>query len=83
LLCCKHSTGVSIAINPVNPATIYAATNGGGVFNTTTGGSSWTAVNSGLTDTFMNFVVMSGPNEDGQSAGHFNVGGTSANQNES
>ncbi len=40
---------VAIAIDPASPATLYAGTIGGGVFKSTDGGQSWTAVNFGLT----------------------------------
>jgi hypothetical protein len=39
-----------IAIDPVNSQIVYAGTRGGGVFKTTNGGTSWTAINTGLTD---------------------------------
>ena len=39
----------ALAIDPSNPATLYAGTNGGGVFKSTNGGTSWTVSNSGLT----------------------------------
>ena len=41
----------ALAIDPANPATLYAGTNGGGVFKSTNGGASWTAINTGLTST--------------------------------
>jgi photosystem II stability/assembly factor-like uncharacterized protein len=37
-----------LAINPQNTSTLYAGTNGGGVFKSSNGGGSWTAVNNGL-----------------------------------
>ena len=42
-----------MAIEPTVSATLYAGTEGGGVFKSTNGGQSWTAVNSGLTDTYV------------------------------
>jgi PKD repeat protein len=39
----------SLAVNPLNPETLYAGTSGAGIFMSTNGGTSWTAVNSGLT----------------------------------
>src|SRR5207245_2023532 len=39
---------VALAIDPVTPATLYAGTYLGGVFKSTDGGGSWSAVNSGL-----------------------------------
>jgi len=40
----------SLAIDPLTPTTIYAGTQYGGVFKSTNGGDSWTAVSTGLTD---------------------------------
>ena len=37
----------ALAIDPSAPATLYAGT-GGGVFKSTNGGGSWTAINAGL-----------------------------------
>ena len=44
---------VSLAIDPSNPATLYAGTAGSRVFKTTNGGQSWTAASSGLDDTII------------------------------
>src|SRR2546422_1378767 len=38
-----------LAIAPTTPTTLYAGTNGGGVFKSTNLGASWSAVNTGLT----------------------------------
>jgi len=38
----------SIAVDPVNPQTIYAGAAVGGAFKSTNGGKSWTKINSGL-----------------------------------
>jgi len=38
--------------DPSAPATLYAGT-GGGVFKSSNGGQSWTAVNAGLTNTYV------------------------------
>ncbi|HZL83308.1 MAG TPA: stalk domain-containing protein [Candidatus Deferrimicrobium sp.] len=40
----------SLAINPKTPTTLYAGTNGAGVFGSVNSGSSWTAMNTGLTN---------------------------------
>src|SRR6266542_3100797 len=40
----------ALAVDPVTPATVYAGTNGGGVFKSGNGGGSWAAVNAGLTN---------------------------------
>ncbi len=42
---------IALAIDPNNSQTLYTGTDGGGVFKTTNGGTSWVAVNSGLTNT--------------------------------
>jgi uncharacterized repeat protein (TIGR02543 family) len=39
-----------LAIEPLTPYTLYAGTGGSGVFRSTNGGTTWTAVNTGLTD---------------------------------
>jgi hypothetical protein len=41
----------ALAIDPTTPTTLYAGTFGSGVFKSTTGGSAWRAVNTGLTNT--------------------------------
>jgi len=38
----------ALAINPATPSTLYAGTYGGGVFQSTNSGGSWSAVNTGL-----------------------------------
>ena len=40
----------ALAIDPLTPTTLYAGTYGGGVFKSTDGGASWSAVNTGLTN---------------------------------
>ncbi|HUK56385.1 MAG TPA: hypothetical protein VLY20_06985 [Nitrospiria bacterium] len=40
----------AIAIDPVTPTTLYVGTDGGGVFKSTDGGSSWAPINNGLID---------------------------------
>src|SRR2546430_3610477 len=42
-----------LAINPATPTTLYAGTADGGVFESTNGAASWTAINSGLIDTYV------------------------------
>src|SRR5438874_1144866 len=39
----------ALAIDPVTPTTLYAGTDSNGVFKSTNGGASWSAVNTGLT----------------------------------
>ena len=41
---------LALAMNPVNPAVLYAGTDGGGVFKSANGGANWYAVNNGLTN---------------------------------
>ncbi|TMB54003.1 MAG: hypothetical protein E6J60_09060 [Deltaproteobacteria bacterium] len=41
----------ALAINPAAPSTLYAGTQGGGVFESTNAGANWTAVSTGLTNT--------------------------------
>ena len=43
----------SLAIDPSNPATVYAGTLGRGVFKSTNGGQTWSTANSGFTDTIV------------------------------
>ena len=45
----SNATAWSLAIDPVNPQTMYAGTIGNGAFTSTDGGRSWTAVNLGPT----------------------------------
>ena len=39
---------LSLAIDPATPTTLYAGTEGGGVFKSTNGGGNWITVNTGL-----------------------------------
>src|SRR5215813_500838 len=48
----------SLAIDPTAPIILYAATSNGGVFKTTNGGSSWSSVNVGLTNTNVSVVAI-------------------------
>ena len=41
----------ALAIDPATPSTLYAGTDGGGVYKSASGGASWSAVNSSLTNT--------------------------------
>jgi TonB family protein len=49
---------VAIAMSPSTPATLYAGTRGSGVFKSTNGGTSWTTVNSGLTDMYVHALAI-------------------------
>ena len=46
----------ALAIDPTTPATIYAGTFSSGFFKTTNGGTSWTAMNNGMSGSFANYV---------------------------
>jgi photosystem II stability/assembly factor-like uncharacterized protein len=48
----------TLAVDPQNPRTVYAGTYGRGVFKTTDGGTSWSAVNSGLTTLSVNSLAI-------------------------
>ena len=48
---------LALAIDPVTPATLYAGT-GGGVFRSTNGGGSWTAINTGLANLSVNALAI-------------------------
>ena len=48
----------ALAINPVNTNTLYAGTGGGGVFKSTNGGDTWSAVNTGLTSFFVQALAI-------------------------
>ena len=48
----------ALAVDPASPSTVYAGMNGGGVFKTTNAGGSWSAVNTGLTDTFVTALAV-------------------------
>src|SRR5262249_29445459 len=46
-------TGISaLVIDPTIPTTLYAGTNGSGVFKSTNGGSAWSTANTGLPGSF-------------------------------
>jgi photosystem II stability/assembly factor-like uncharacterized protein len=48
----------ALAINPANPATLYAGTFGGGVFKSTDSGGTWAAANTGLTSLAINALAV-------------------------
>ncbi|MEW6270673.1 MAG: hypothetical protein AB1689_15430 [Thermodesulfobacteriota bacterium] len=41
--------GYAIAVDPTTPTTVFAGVHGGGVFKSTDGGDTWSAVNDGIT----------------------------------
>src|SRR5439155_9295314 len=54
-----HSETINaLAIDPQTPTTLYAGTSGHGVFKSTDGGESWSAVNTGLTTPHVTTVVI-------------------------
>jgi photosystem II stability/assembly factor-like uncharacterized protein len=52
----------SLAIDPTNPATVYAGTERRGVFKTINSGASWSQVNTGLTDLSVYELVIDSSN---------------------
>jgi len=54
--------GGSISSFAVSGTNLFAGTDGGGVFLSTNNGTSWTAVNTGLTDRYVNALAVSGSN---------------------
>ncbi|MCP4256657.1 MAG: hypothetical protein GY774_03910 [Planctomycetes bacterium] len=56
---CKDSIAIrALAIDPQNSATIYAGTNGGGVFKSMDGGLNWAEMNTVLTDLDVRALVV-------------------------
>jgi len=49
---------ISLAIDPSRPATLYAGTNGSGVFKSTDGGGNWAAVSTGLTSSTVSALAI-------------------------
>lgn len=54
--------GVFVRTITVTNAILFAGTSGDGIFRSTNDGTSWTAVNSGLTNIYINAFVVSGTN---------------------
>ncbi len=48
----------ALAIDPRTPSTLYAGTSGGGVFQSTDGGATWRAINSGLIIPYINALAI-------------------------
>ena len=48
----------ALAINPQTSTTLYAGTNGGGVFRSTNGGGSWAPLNAGLSNQVVNALAV-------------------------
>lgn len=48
----------ALAMDPTNPAILYAGTSGNGIFKTTTSAASWTAIDAGLTNTETQALVI-------------------------
>ena len=49
---------LSLAVDRVAPVNVYAGTNGGGVFKSPNAGTSWAAVNNGLTNRVINALAV-------------------------
>ena len=54
----SHANVTAIAVNPVNPLVLYAATWGGGIFKTSDGGSTWTPASSGVTEPYVRSLAI-------------------------
>src|SRR5262249_23741125 len=48
----------SVAVDPADPLTVYAGTNGDGAFKTTDGGTRWSPINTGLKIRTVNRIVL-------------------------
>ena len=57
-------SGVSLAIDPLNPSVLYLGTSGSGIFKTSDGGATWTAANNGLLHLSVGALAVS-PSEPG------------------
>jgi len=55
---------LSIAINPLNPQTIFVGTHNAGIFKSTDGGANWNIANTGLTDIYINSIATDPKNVD-------------------
>jgi photosystem II stability/assembly factor-like uncharacterized protein len=53
-----HRNVLAVAVDPTDPAVIYAGTFGGGVFKTIDGGGTWAAMNTGLANLFVDSLVL-------------------------
>ena len=49
---------LALAIDPATPTTLYAGTEGGGVYKSTDSGGNWSAVNTGLTNTYVDALAI-------------------------
>src|SRR6185369_12181501 len=47
-----------LVIDPATPSTLYAATNSNGVYRSTDSGSTWNAINTGLTNLTVRALVI-------------------------
>jgi photosystem II stability/assembly factor-like uncharacterized protein len=65
----------ALATDPATPGTVYAGTEGGEVFKSTNAGSSWTAVDNGLTDSPVKALVIDPTTSGTLYAGTFFDGG--------
>ena len=65
----------SLAVDPNNPDTVYAAIYANGIFKTVDGGQNWASVNTGLTDLFAFVVAVDPRNSSTVYAGNQSIGG--------
>jgi len=65
----------ALAIDPTTPSTLYAGTWGGGVFKSADGGASWSAVNTGLTNTHIRALAIDPATPSTLYAGTYAYGG--------
>src|SRR2546428_12495377 len=49
---------MDLAVNPSEPATLYAATFGGGIYRSTNAGDAWKRVNNGVSDYFVRSLAI-------------------------
>ncbi|MBI2953734.1 MAG: hypothetical protein HYY30_05430 [Chloroflexi bacterium] len=52
----------SLAADPTDPTILFAGTNGNGIFRSTDGGQTWTGVNNGLANLFVNAITVNPTN---------------------
>src|ERR1700693_2047326 len=65
---------LALAVNPSEPATLYAAAYGGGIYRSTDAGETWKAINDGVTDYFVRSLAVDPANPSTVYAGSDNGG---------
>ncbi len=53
-----NASVTALAIDPQTPATLYAGTDGSGLFKSTNAGGGWSAINTGLTDSSVRVLAI-------------------------